>query len=127
MLDLLLELVFYVIVEGAFELLSQAFSTELRPKVRPGVLSKILAGIAWFGVGSISGLLLTVFFPYRFIRITPFPGFSLLVIPVLAALTMVGIGRLRVWQGQPLVRLDRFAYAYIFAFGMALARLLLVV
>lgn len=127
MLDVLLELILYVFVECAFELLSQAFSTALKPEVRPGPISKILAGIGWFGIGAISGLLLTVFFPYRFIRITPFPEFSLLVIPVLAALTMVGIGRLRVWQGKPLVRLDRFAYAYIFAFGMALARLLLVV
>ena len=35
---------------------------------------------------------------------------------------MVLVGRVRQKKGQNLVRLDRFGYAFVFAFAMALVR-----
>ena len=123
MVELLLELFIQIFVEGLFEASSRKLSEK---PWWPQAINKFLAVIIYFGLGAIAGVILTVIFPRRLVRGTPFPGLSLAVIPVLAALTMVGLGRLRRWQGRPLVRLDRFVYAFLFAFGMALARFLFV-
>jgi hypothetical protein len=47
---------------------------------------------------------------------------NLILTPLLAGLVMALIGLLRQRKGQQLVRLDRFGYGFIFAFGMALIR-----
>ena len=119
MLDLLLELVIQVFVEGLFEVSTHVLS---KRSVGPKLVNRFLAAIIYLGLGGLAGVIITLFFPYRLFRRAPVPGLSLLIIPILAALTMVGVGWLRRQQGMQLVRLDRFAYAYLFAFGMALAR-----
>jgi hypothetical protein len=119
--ELITELILQVVVESLFEVTSHGFSK------RSWVLktaNAFLALLIYFGLGAISGLIVTVFVPNRLIHNTHLRGISLLIVPSLAALTMVGIGRLRRWQGKPLVHLDSFAYAFVFAFGMALARFL---
>jgi uncharacterized membrane protein len=47
---------------------------------------------------------------------------TLLLAPVFAAASTVAIGRWRARRGQQLVDLDRMAYAYLFALGMAVVR-----
>ena len=47
---------------------------------------------------------------------------SLLLAPMLAAATTVAIGRWRARRGQDLASIDRAAYAYLFALGMAVVR-----
>jgi hypothetical protein len=42
--------------------------------------------------------------------------------PLLVGGGMMILGRLRESKGQQLVRLDRFGYAFVFAFSMALVR-----
>jgi len=123
MLDLLLELLIQVIVEGLFEVSSQSLSQK---PWWPKIINQFIAAIIYLGLGAISGVVLTVFFPHRLIHTNRFTGLSLVAIPVMAALAMVGVGQLRRWQGRPLVRLDTFAYALIFAFGMATARFVFV-
>jgi hypothetical protein len=120
MLDLLLELLIQVIVEGLLEVSSQALS---KKSWVPKIINQFLAAIIYLGLGAISGVVFTVFFPHRLVRPNRFAGLSLIAIPVMAALAMVGLGQLRRWQGRSLVRLDTFAYAFVFAFGMAAARL----
>ena len=123
MLGLLLELIVTVFVEGLFE---GSFQKLSQTNWWPTAINKFLAAIIYLGLGAIAGVILTIFFPYRFLRSSRFTGLSLLLIPLLAALTMVGIGWLRRRQGKPLVRLDRFVYAFLFAFGMTMARFLFV-
>lgn len=89
----------------------------------PKIINQFVATIIYLGLGALSGVVLTIFFPHRLVRVNRFTGLSLVAIPIMAALAMVGVGQLRRWQGRPLVRLDTFAYALIFAFGMAAARL----
>ena len=124
MLNLLLELLIQVIVEGLFEVWSHGLSS--KPWL-PKVVNQFIAAIIYLGLGALSGVVLTVFFPHRLVRANQFTGLSLVVTPVLAALAMAGVGQLRRWQGRPLVRLDIFAYALIFAFSMAAARFVFVV
>lgn len=47
---------------------------------------------------------------------------NLIVTPVAAGLLMSLLGTWRRRRGQALLRLDRFIYAYLFAFAMALVR-----
>jgi hypothetical protein len=44
------------------------------------------------------------------------------LVPALAGLTMAALGAWRQRRGQELIRLDRFAYAFIFAFVFSLVR-----
>jgi len=47
---------------------------------------------------------------------------NLLLTPVFAGLVMVGVGAWRAKRGDDLLRIDRFAYGYIFALAMAVIR-----
>lgn len=47
---------------------------------------------------------------------------TLLLAPVFAAASTVAIGRWRARRGQDVVNLDRVAYAYLFALGLAAVR-----
>ena len=86
--------------------------------------SATLAVIVYFGLGVITGWFSILIFPHSFIRSSRLHGISLIVTPLLAGLTMSGIGWFRERQGKPVIRLDTFAYGFIFAFGMALVRFL---
>ena len=50
---------------------------------------------------------------------------GLAVTPVLAGLAMGVLGAWRQRRGQELLRLDRFAYGYLFALALALVRFVL--
>ena len=123
MLGLLLEIILTVFVEGLFE---GSFERLSKARWWPTALNKVLAAIICLCLGALTGFVLTIFFPYRFFRSSRFPGLSLVLIPLLAALAMVGIGWLRQRQGKPRVRLERFVYAFLFAFALTLVRFLLV-
>ena len=87
-------------------------------------LSATLAVLMYFGLGLIIGWLSIVIFPHSFIRSSRLHGISLIITPLMAGLTMSGIGWIRQRQGKLVIRLDTFAYGFIFALGMALVRFL---
>jgi hypothetical protein len=47
---------------------------------------------------------------------------NLAITPVVAGLCMTAIGAWRAKRGDPVLRIDRFAYAYLFALSFALIR-----
>jgi len=77
-----------------------------------------------FVVGCFIGWFSIWFFPQAFIRSSTLHGISLVITPALAGLVMSGIGWLHLRQGKLVVHLESFSYGFIFAFGMALVRLL---
>ncbi|MBI5641465.1 MAG: hypothetical protein HZA17_13675 [Nitrospirae bacterium] len=82
--------------------------------------------IAFFGYGILglaAGGLSLLVFPGYLVRSSLFYGMSLVITPILAGLTMSGIGSLRRRRGEPVLRIDSFLYAAVFAFGVALIRL----
>ena len=81
-----------------------------------------LAVIFYLALGLALGAFTLIIFPHSFIRGSRFHGISLIVTPTLAGLTMAGVGWLRARKGESKIRLDSFAYGFIFAFGMALMR-----
>ena len=87
-------------------------------------INAALAVLLYFVSGVLVGGISIAFFPHPFVRSSRLHGISLLITPVLCGLVMSGIGWLRARQGSSRIRLDSFAYGFIFAFGMALMRLL---
>jgi hypothetical protein len=116
-LEFILQIIGEALIEVAFQKLSGT------PWARKA-LNTILALIMYFGLGVITGWLSILIFPHSFIRSSKLHGISLVITPLMAGLTMSGIGRIRRWQGKPVMRLDTFVYGFVFAFAMALIRFL---
>ena len=110
--EFLLQIVIVIFVELGFHSIREPFRREVDPPVA-------IAGYAIFGavLGGLSLLVIPhLLVPERW-RIL-----NLLLSPVIAGLVMVGVGALRSRKGQPLLRIDRFAYGYIFALAFAVVR-----
>jgi hypothetical protein len=87
-------------------------------------LNALMTAVMYVGLGLLIGFLSVSFFPKAFIRSSTLHGISLLITPVLAGFTMSAIGWIRVRRGNLLIRLESFSYGFIFAFAMALIRLM---
>lgn len=86
-----------------------------RPNVWLAVLGYALLGA---GVGALS----LWAFPSHLTR-DGWPRLvNLVVTPVLAGLAMALLGRWRARRGDPVLRIDRFAYGYLFALAVAVVR-----
>jgi hypothetical protein len=83
-----------------------------------------LAVLMYLALGFLLGWFSILVFPRAFIHGSKLHGLSLIITPTLAGLTMSGIGWLRARQSSPRIRLDTFAYGFLFAFGMSLVRFL---
>jgi hypothetical protein len=116
-LEFIVQIIGEIFLEAAFQKFAAA------PWARKAV-DAALAVILYFGLGMITGSISILIFPHSFIRSSRLHGISLILTPLLAGLTMCGIGWIREQQRKPVVRLDTFAYGFIFAFGMALVRFL---
>ena len=128
-MELLLQIIFEFFLEFIVQIIGEVFLEVVVQKLSPvpwdhKALNAILALIMYLGLGVIIGWLSILIFPHSFIRSSRLHGISLIITPLLAGLTMSGIGWLRERHGQPVIRLDTFAYGFIFAFGMALVRFL---
>lgn len=84
----------------------------------------LLTFVAYGMLGLAFGGLSLLVFPQAFVHSSRFHGSSLVISPLLTGLAMTGIGYLRRKRDEPVLRIDTFFYAVIFAFGMALIRLL---
>ena len=77
-------------------------------------------GYAVFGatVGGISILL----FPSNFVAGVTLRLVNLIVTPIAVGLLMSLMGMWRARRGEPVLRIDRFSYGFLFAFSLALIR-----
>ena len=112
------EIVLQVVLELLFELgLRRVGEIVARPK-RPW-----LAAIGYALLGSIAGGISLLLFPAHLLQTPTARIVNLLLTPLAAGAAMVALGRWRQRKGQRLIRLDRFAYGYLFALAMAIVRL----
>jgi len=84
----------------------------------------LLTFVAYGMLGLAFGGLSLIVFPRAFVHNSRFYGSSLFIAPILTGLGMTCIGYLRRKRNEPVLRIDTFFFAFIFAFGMALIRLL---
>jgi hypothetical protein len=121
LLQIFLEILLNLVVEGLTDVVLHSSSRFIRTrKTVNGLLTLIL----YLGLGVFVGFLSILIFPNSFVRSSNLHGISLLITPVLAGFTMSAIGWFRARQGKSLIRLETFSCGFIFAFGMALIRLL---
>ena len=81
-----------------------------------------LAGAGYLLLGVAIGAISLIIFKNSFIQSPAIRLANLFLTPALVGGAMAFIGWLRSKNDQELVRLDRFGYGFLFAFGMALVR-----
>jgi hypothetical protein len=121
LLEILLEFLIQIVGEVLLDVVLHVSSRFVRARE---ALNALLTLIMYFGLGLFVGWLSILIFPKAFVRSSNLHGISLLITPVLAGFTMSAIGWIRQRQGKLLVRLETFSCGFIFAFAMALIRLL---
>lgn len=113
------EVLVQVLVELLFELgLHSLGDTFTKPR------SPVFSTIGFVLWGAMAGGLSLLVFPTSPITNLVLRKVNLIVTPLIAGGAMMLVGRLRDRRGTALVRLDRFGYAFVFAFAMAVVRFL---
>ena len=112
-----------VLLQFFFEIISEVFGHSIK-----GWFNKpcnpFVAALGYGLLGAAAGGISLWILPHSLIHRESWRIFSVIVTPVISALMMVSVGWLRAREGQSLIRLDRFGYAYIFAFVFGLVRYL---
>ena len=111
--ELLLQAVFELLAELGFH---SVRDTMKRPR------NAVLSTVGFILLGAAAGGLSLLIFPHSPIADPDLRLANLFLTPVLVGGAMMLVGRVRQKKGQNLVRLDRFGYAFVFAFAMALVR-----
>ena len=120
MLEFLLEIfgefAFQMILEALAEIgLHGVANTNRRPP------NPLMAAIGYAVLGAMAGGLSLLIFPHNFVPL-PWRITNMLVTPVASGWMMSALGAWRERRGQDRIRIDRFAYGYLFALGLGLVR-----
>jgi FtsH-binding integral membrane protein len=111
--ELVLQIVFEVLAEFGMHSVIEVFERRPNPWV---------AAVGHVILGAIAGLVSLLIFPALLIHSHNAQLASLFITPLLAGGTMSLMGSWRRRRGQAVIRIDRFAYGYLFAVAMALVR-----
>lgn len=123
LLQFLGELLLQLVLEALVEMGARGVSS-IYPSARasPSRLHPALAGFGYAALGAALGALSLYFFPRSLVHAGWLRILTLVVVPVLAGLAMNALGNWRLRHDQNIIRLDRFGYAYLFAFALAAVR-----
>jgi len=124
-----MQLLFEILIELVLPLVTEIFAElalhGLTRMVRTSAVARIvLTALMYFGVGLLAGFFSLLIWPVAFARSSTLPGISLVITPVLGGILMSYLAWLRVRTWDWTIRLETFAYGFLFAFAMALLRLL---
>ncbi len=121
-IEVVLEFFGEFLLQLLFELLARLGIRALRGAA-DAKSSTLLAVAAYVTMGVVSGSLSLLIAPGLLIRSQAGQWINLLLTPLLVGGAMSVIASIRTRKGGQLLRLDRFAYATLFAFAMAVTRL----
>ena len=111
--ELLLQMVFELLIELGFHSMAD---TVRKPR------DPVLSSIGFILLGAIAGGVSLLIFPASLIHSANLRLVNLFATPLAIGAIMMLIGKARDRKGQTLVKLDRFGYAFAFAFSMSLVR-----
>ena len=118
MLEALLEILCEIVLQGIFEALA-----ELGLRSLVGSFSKPpnawLSAIGYVLFGAAAGAASLLLFPSHLVKGESLRMVNLLVTPIAVGLLMCVVGAWRLRRGQSQLRIDRFAYGYLFALSLA--------
>lgn len=117
LLEILGEILLQVFFEALAELGLHSLEAPFRKRPNPW-----MAGIGYSIYGAGAGGLSLWLLPAHLVTEEPFRILNLVVTPVVVGLLMSLMGVWRARRGDALLRLDRFAYGYLFALSLALVR-----
>ena len=113
--EILLQLIIQVLAELGLHSLGNTFQRRKHP------IWSMIGFTLW---GAIAGGLSLLVLPHSAIAKPAFRTLNVFVTPLVVGAVMALIGQTRLRRGQVLVRMDRFGYAFTFAFWMAFVRFL---
>lgn len=111
--ELLLQILFEFLAELGIYSLADTFKKPKHP---------VLSTIGYVLWGAIAGGISLWIMPSSFISDPDLRVANLILTPIAIGGMMVLLGKLRAKKGQKLVKLDKFGYAFSFAFAMSLVR-----
>jgi uncharacterized membrane protein len=121
MIELLFEIVGEFLLQAVMEALAElglhSLGEPLRRQRNPW-----LAGLGYAIFGALAGGLTLWLLPDHLVRSEVLRKLSLLVTPLASGGIMCLMGAWRARRGDELLRIDRFAYGYVFALALALVR-----
>ena len=121
LLELILQFFGEILLQAFFELIAElGIRSFTNPSKKPQRM--VLSTIGLFLLGAMAGGLSLLIFPASPILDPNFRLLNLFLTPLVIGGFMMMLGSLRARKGQNLIRLDRFGYAFAFAFGMAMVR-----
>jgi len=120
-LEILLEFVFEVLLQVFLEVLGE-IGLHSMPKRGDAPTAPFTAAVGYALLGAAAGGVSLVFFPTSFAHGDVLRRVNLILAPVAAGLLMSAMGSWRRRRGQDLLRIDRFAYGYVFALALAIVR-----
>jgi len=124
-MSILLEILLELVLPLVFEIFAELALHRVDRFVRANAVARIvITGLMYFGVGLGAGFGSLLVFPRALAHSTTLPGISLVITPVLGGVLMSFIAYLRVPTWDWTIRLETFAYGFLFAFAMTLVRLL---
>lgn len=121
MIEFLFEIVGEFLLQAVVEALAELGLHSLKePFRRPP--NPWLAGLGYAIFGAIAGGITLWLLPDHLVRNEVLRKFNLLITPLAAGGMMCLMGAWRTRRGEPVLRIDRFAYGYVFALSLALVR-----
>lgn len=111
------EFLLQVIAEALAELGLHSVREPFRRPPKPW-----LAAIGYALLGTIAGGISLLILPHLFVPLHNLQLMNVALTPIAAGLAMMAMGAWRRRRDQELIRLDKFAYGYLFALTMALVR-----
>jgi len=111
------EVLLQFLVEALFEIGLHALGNTFKKEKHP-----LLSTIGYALWGGIAGVISLLILPQSIVTGHGPRLIGLVTIPLIAGAAMMVVGQWRSRKGQDLVKLDRFGYAFVFAFVMTLVR-----
>jgi len=124
LLEILLEAALEIAGEAIFVFVLTGISEALNPEESP---RPVMAAVGYLLLGAATGGLSLIWFPSPLVHPSRFHGISLFISPLVTGSVMALLGSTLRKHKKRTVNLASLAYASVFAFGMALVRLLFTV
>ncbi|KQV54302.1 MULTISPECIES: hypothetical protein [unclassified Duganella] len=115
--ELIGEFLIQVVVEALVELGFHSFEKSPRRPLNP-----LVAGVGYAFFGVVAGAITLWLLPDHLVRNEVLRKLNLLLTPLAAGGMMCLMGAWRARRGDAVLRIDRFAYGYVFALSLALVR-----